>query len=476
MSIYAAAGRIPILVWCPSKDDAGNGTSTVFDLVGSANGTNGAAWVLDTTANGVRALSFASSQTTVGSIPAVFVNSATISMSYWFKRASTSVVSCLGGMGRTIGGTGSRFTIQPWSDGNVYVAIHGSNSGRFVSNDLNWHHILAVFDGTQSTNATRLKVYFDGAPVTLTFAGTIPTTVNIPQTVRLGQTFSASNEFGTGLIDDFRLYNDVLPEAAATYLYNSFGGRGRVLDGSYRYPTFRDAFCGYKASLDTGASATDQFTADGSQDGTLTSGATRVDDGGLAYSLANDTDEVNLGATAFSFLSTDAWTISLWVKINSVAGNCGIIGRNPSVGGAGWYLVYDVANIAGIGANVLRFDFITSTNSRAYIPATQDTWHHIIFGRSNSQNFIYLNNTAGTFGLTNTGSVNYTSTQARIGTFGGMYGLRGQFDDVLAWNRVLTSNERLTLNTVGRGAAYELALNFSNYRRRMMSQRIMGTI
>lgn len=49
--------------WCPSLDDAGNGTATLHDLVGSANGTltnmdAATDWVADTANGGVRALDF----------------------------------------------------------------------------------------------------------------------------------------------------------------------------------------------------------------------------------------------------------------------------------------------------------------------------------------------------------------------------------------------------------------------------------
>ena len=39
MTIYAVNGKEPVAAWIPSLDTAGNGTTTLTDLVGSNNGT-----------------------------------------------------------------------------------------------------------------------------------------------------------------------------------------------------------------------------------------------------------------------------------------------------------------------------------------------------------------------------------------------------------------------------------------------------
>jgi hypothetical protein len=46
-----------------------------------------------------------------------------------------------------------------------------------------WHHVVCTFDGTQATNANKMKIYVDNVPITLTFADSIPSsTPNIPIT------------------------------------------------------------------------------------------------------------------------------------------------------------------------------------------------------------------------------------------------------------------------------------------------------
>jgi len=70
-----------------------------------------------------------------------------------------------------------------WSagDNNFYVAVrNGSNViGYIVLNSIRgWNHYAMVFDGTQSTNAAKLKAFFNGTQQTLNFIGTIPSTTS----------------------------------------------------------------------------------------------------------------------------------------------------------------------------------------------------------------------------------------------------------------------------------------------------------
>tara|TARA_S200002703_G_scaffold105340_1_gene91428 strand:- start:3278 stop:4009 length:732 start_codon:yes stop_codon:yes gene_type:complete len=55
-----------------------------------------------------------------------------------------------------------------------YNIVNAANLS--ISND-NWFHLTMVFDGSQSTNDTRLKVYKNGNPLTWTTVRTIPTTL-----------------------------------------------------------------------------------------------------------------------------------------------------------------------------------------------------------------------------------------------------------------------------------------------------------
>lgn len=70
-----------------------------------------------------------------------------------------------------------------------------------------WYHVALVYDGTQTGNAGRLKIYFNGNSQTLTFAGTIPATTSSllagdPQKIGAQSTF-----WWNGLLDEVRISN-----------------------------------------------------------------------------------------------------------------------------------------------------------------------------------------------------------------------------------------------------------------------------
>ncbi|TLY39803.1 MAG: hypothetical protein E6K58_12865, partial [Nitrospirae bacterium] len=80
----------------------------------------------------------------------------------------------------------------------------GETTGNILANGT-WGHWVMVFDGSQSTNATRLKFYFNNAAQTLTFTGTIPaTTPNTAYTLRLAGT-AAATDFIDGILDEVRI-------------------------------------------------------------------------------------------------------------------------------------------------------------------------------------------------------------------------------------------------------------------------------
>ncbi|MGW8185261.1 MAG: LamG-like jellyroll fold domain-containing protein [Candidatus Moraniibacteriota bacterium] len=75
-----------------------------------------------------------------------------------------------------------------------------------------WYDIQVIYDGEQSSNDTRLRVYINEKQKTLSFSGTIPTTLQNPlATVEIG----GDNDLGTylhGKIDEIKTFNSVLSE------------------------------------------------------------------------------------------------------------------------------------------------------------------------------------------------------------------------------------------------------------------------
>lgn len=99
-------------------------------------------------------------------------------------------------------GTTNRVGIHLYNDGRVYftqATASGLEHGSFASSVTGTHTLASVFDGTQSTNATRLKGYLDGVPQVLTYGATIPAVTSAPNaTLRLGQCQDGGPRSSTG--------------------------------------------------------------------------------------------------------------------------------------------------------------------------------------------------------------------------------------------------------------------------------------
>lgn len=73
-----------------------------------------------------------------------------------------------------------------------------------------WQHWTMVFDGTGATNADRLKLYLDGQQVTLTYVGTIGTTVPANAVAANIGRYSQTNAVADAIISDVRVYKTAL--------------------------------------------------------------------------------------------------------------------------------------------------------------------------------------------------------------------------------------------------------------------------
>ena len=105
------------------------------------------------------------------------------------------------------------------NNNSIYVMVgNGSNTYGYTGANAvspgTWYHVAAVFDGTQSGNANRLKVYIDGVQQTLSFSA-----IDLPANTSTTNTapFMAGGEPGccylNGTIDEVRVWDTVLSAA-----------------------------------------------------------------------------------------------------------------------------------------------------------------------------------------------------------------------------------------------------------------------
>lgn len=232
-------GKSPAACWCPSRDTAGNGTTTLTDFAGSNNGTltnfaltgSTSNWIADTTAGGVRALNFdGTNDVVLPSIVSAINGASAISISMWMKRNASSAFCGFYQVQGAGFGTG-RTQLALWSDGNMYISLEASGTnafGSFATNDTNWHHAVMVFNGALSGNSNRAKVFFDGTQKTLSFSGTIPALTNSSNNYEcgIGPAFFGSRLHGASRVDDIRVFAQSLDSSDIAALYASGSGRG----------------------------------------------------------------------------------------------------------------------------------------------------------------------------------------------------------------------------------------------------------
>lgn len=198
------------------KLDEGTGSTTADSSGSGFTGTlqNSPTWIIGQI--GPFALQFlgsSSQDVSMGDL-SVLDNATKITLNCWMNRVSAGNIVACNGKNTATGASG--ISIQAYFDGNVYFNIN-SQSGSFAENTTGWHMWTIVYDGTQSTNATKVIAYEDGVAKTLSFSGTIDTALGATSTFFLGRSPQA---FSTGDIDETRIYTRALSSSDVTQLFN----------------------------------------------------------------------------------------------------------------------------------------------------------------------------------------------------------------------------------------------------------------
>ena len=216
----AVNGKTPIAAWVPSLDTAGNGTTTLTDLIGANDGTltnmdAATDWVADTGAGGVRALDFDGSNDYVIAPFEKSEYGSNFSIVFWvYFRGNAG-----GGIFQAASALSSG---TPW----LLLQRDSSTSVRWLINDGyrishsiaadTWTHFGLTYDGTT------WQSYLNGSAGS-SYVGAI------------GTTAAASTYFANGFggyanmrLDDARVFGEAIDASDISYLYNSGSGRGRT--------------------------------------------------------------------------------------------------------------------------------------------------------------------------------------------------------------------------------------------------------
>jgi hypothetical protein len=234
VSIYAVNGKEPVAAWIPSLDAAGNGTTTLTDLVGSRPGTltdmdAATDWVSDTEAGGVRALDFDGTNDKISGVP--MFSSASWAVSLWLKMNATTE-----GSNRSIFGNlqfnTSGFLIQKRrsnaADGTQNKLIfsyapYTPNYSLSVFPTGVWSHVCFSYDGSSYTG------WINGVEQFSSVAAFVQPSSG--DWTFCGRSSGLLDAFYSGRLDDARVFDEGFVLADVQYLYGGGLGRGITKSG-----------------------------------------------------------------------------------------------------------------------------------------------------------------------------------------------------------------------------------------------------
>ena len=105
--------------------------------------------------------------------------------------------------------------------GTKYTISGEKTVGPFIITNNTWHNI--VFTGDLTSNTRTLKLYYDGVLLdpSTSFTNAIQTPTDVNFYIGCLNTLSGQSDFFTGIMDDFRTYNQVLTGDDVKLLYNN---------------------------------------------------------------------------------------------------------------------------------------------------------------------------------------------------------------------------------------------------------------
>lgn len=269
------------------------------------------------------------------------------------------------------------------TDGNTY-AITPANS---ISAGT-WKHVSIVFDGTQTGNANRLKVYINSQQKTLSFVGTIPSSTQATTSnVKIGS-LSNNGRYFDGSMDEIKIYNTALTadqvkldmNAGSSVDFNTNASAESTLlsDGAGNPPVAHWTF-----DEKNGTSVND-LSGTGNT-GTLTNnplwitgkvGSALRFDGSTNYVLDSS---ASLGDTGV----TNPVTISAWIRPTEIRS---VYGHIMSTGSSAHARIYTYEDDLYFGTTGLSDDQLGALGV-----LSTNQWKHITMTYDGAQKIIYIN-------------------------------------------------------------------------------------
>lgn len=330
-----------------------------------------------------------------------------LTVSYWLKPANLAVkqgqISKWNDATSVAGNTWGVRTTNSSSD-EIYVFIANSSDAGdnyFTTSNLDlangqWSHITFVYDGAGLTNADKLKIFKDGAQVSGSFQGTIPSSLNptaSPVAVGLRLVTVTGNTCLDGAMDEVRIYDRALSPSEIGDLYRLGEDRintsltnkntsGLVGMWSFDGPDMNWA--------DTTSEAKDR--SGNNNHGDVAGATAAAGKRGQALSFNGSSNYVTIG-DVLDFNYNGQFSVSAWIKPNALPGNdsykCIVSKMDNEAPLSGWY--FGLWN--SLGQLGLYYDDNSGNQTMATTNEIINTgiWQHVVGVYNNETITIYLN-------------------------------------------------------------------------------------
>jgi hypothetical protein len=165
-------------------------------------------------------------------------------ISFWFKPTSLSLSDVfIQQFVSSVGGCRARAGSVAATTFDIVVCQGGTNVVGGVASALaagTWRHWFIKYDGSQSTSATRLKLWRDGVAQTLSFSGAVPTSVDSS-----GAAFEAGENSASaahGSIANVMVWSTLVPDAIGASQWLSY--KPLYTDSAFLWWPFDDGAAG----------------------------------------------------------------------------------------------------------------------------------------------------------------------------------------------------------------------------------------
>ena len=321
---------------------------------------------------------------------------------------------------------------------------HPTTNANLIVN--NWYHVACVFDNSGNT----VKIYVNGVEKLNESETDSPQ--NSPRFIHLGYCDACSGQYYNGSLDDFRIYRYARTPAQIAWDYNQ-GAPVAQYDFDECSGTVLHDTAPKADRSTTGLNGTITEPGSGSNNagvGSCSVSAATMWNGGATGKYSSSLefdgtdDSVSLG-TGFPNLS-NTYTLSTWIKPQSLSGGAAIISRYGSNGDMSFIfrtdqqyraMLYVTSNgFAGVGFDIHSASDLFADNVWVMLTITFDGSKVHLYKNGQEQG-------SGDFPYsTSIVPFSSTSTATMIGRMAdNTYPFSGQIDDVKIWNYALSSEQ-----------------------------------